>query len=365
MRVLVAPQEFKGSLSADEAAAAIARGIRRERPEWEVDVLPLADGGPGFLDAIRRSVTSDVVGSVVHDALGRKVVARSLRLRGQATAVIEAAQANGLLHVAPAERDALAADSFGVGELIAGALDGRTKRIVVGVGGSATTDGGAGMARALGARFFDADGDELPPGGGPLARLSRMTWQRPAALDGVEVVVACDVRNPLTGPQGAAAVYGPQKGATPDQVQRLDQALDRFAAVVRDSLGVDLADMPGAGAAGGLAAGLVAFLGARVESGFEIVADVTGFDARLASADVVVTGEGSYDGQSGEGKTTGQVMARAAAAGKPGVVLAGRSSVSHVRTLLDLEPDEETAMARAAVLLEELAARWAAETAAT
>ncbi|MBI5949721.1 MAG: glycerate kinase [Chloroflexi bacterium] len=363
MRVLVAPQEFKRSLNAEEAAAAIARGIRRARPDWVVDQLPLSDGGPGFLDALRRAVKADTAGLAIHDALGRRILGRYLLLRGSRVAVVEAAQANGLFHLAPGELDPLGADSLGVGELLLAAAGDGPPRIIVGVGGSATTDGGAGMARALGARFLDAEGRELRPGGGPLVDLAAIAWDRPAVFDGIEIVVATDVTNPLVGPNGAAAVYGPQKGATPEQVVLLGAAMERFAHAVRQCLGVDVGDLPGAGAAGGLAAGLVAFLGARIASGFDVVAEATGFAGRLAQADVVVTGEGSFDVQSVQGKVTGRVRAWAAREGKPCVVFAGVAEGSEpgVFTLSAIEPDLARSMANAEPLLERVAERWAAE----
>ncbi|MEX0783443.1 MAG: glycerate kinase, partial [Dehalococcoidia bacterium] len=359
VRVLIAPQEFKGSLSADEAAAAIRAGIRKARPGWQLDVLPMSDGGPGFIDALRRAVKADTAAAIVQDALGRRVLARYITLHGTRTTVIEAALANGLMHIAPEERDALHADSFGVGQVIADALLAEPERLIIGVGGSATTDGGAGMARALGARFFDEAGRDLPPGGAALQRLARIDWSPPAALAGVEVVVASDVTNPLVGPEGAATVYGPQKGATPEQVEVLEAALLRYAAVVRRSLGVEIANLPGGGAAGGLAAGLVAFLGARIVSGFDVVAEAAGLAERFAVADIVITGEGSYDAQSTQGKTTGRIRALASAAGKECVLFAGRSSDEEVISLSRLEPDAAQSMARAAKLLEAVARQWA------
>lgn len=362
MRVLIAPQEFKGSLRADEAADAIARGIRAAQPGWTLDVLPVSDGGPGFLEVLQRAVTGDTPEVVVHDALGRRVRARYLLLGGSRTAVVEAAQANGIHHLSPGELDPLHADSYGVGELILAAVASHPARLIVGVGGSATTDGGAGMARALGARFTDMAGNPLPPGGAPLADLARIDWQPPAALGGVEVVVASDVTNPLVGPNGAAAVYAPQKGATPSQVDELEAALVRYAAVVRRSLGVDIAGLAGAGAAGGLGAGLVAFLGARIVSGFEIVAEATDLRRRLAEAHVVVTGEGRFDSQSLQGKVTGRLVALAREAGKAWVVMAGVTTLERpdVVTLASLEADAERSRMQAAALLGDLAAGWAA-----
>lgn len=362
MRVLIAPQEFKGSLAADEAAAAIASGIRAAHPDWKLDSLPMSDGGPGLLDALRRAVKADTMAAIVHDALGRKVLGRYIRVRPTGEVVIEAAQANGLLHVKPHELDALHADSFGVGELILDAAHTEPTRLIIGVGGSATTDGGAGMARALGARFTDMAGRDLPPGGAALADLERIEWTVPESLAGLEVLVATDVSNPLCGPNGAAPVYAPQKGASPEDVDRLDAALFRYAQVLRRHFGVEVASMPGGGAAGGLAAGLAVFLGAKIRSGFDLVAETTGFAERLAAADMVVTGEGRFDGQSSQGKVTGRVIEAAQAAGKPVVVFAGSSLGAHtrsVRTIADIEPDQRLAMENAAELLKRLAAKWA------
>jgi glycerate kinase len=362
MRVLIAPQEFKGSLAADEAAAAIASGIRSVRSDWILDSLPMSDGGPGLLDAMRRAVKADTMAGVVQDALGRKVLGRYVRVRSTGDVVIEAAQANGLLHVKSHELDPLFADTFGVGEMLLDAANTEPPRMVIGVGGSATTDGGSGMARALGARFFDMAGNELPRGGAPLANLERIEWTRPAALDGIEFRVATDVSNPLCGTNGAARVYGPQKGASMEQVDQLEAALFRYAQVMRRHFGSDIANLPGGGAAGGLAAGLAAFLGAQIQSGFDLVAETTGFADRLAVADFVATGEGRFDGQSMQGKVTGRVIESARAASKPAVVFAGASEGTgevDVRTLTSLEPDSTAAMEHAEKLLKRLAATWA------
>ncbi len=359
MRILVAPQEFKGSLSAEEAAAAIAAGIRAARPTWQLDLCPLSDGGPGLLDALRRALRADTAATVVHDPLGRPVLGRYLRLRTSGEIVIEAAQANGLFHLRPHERDAPRADSYGVGELIRAAAAEQPPHLIIGVGGSATTDGGAGALRALGARFLDAAGTELPPGGAPLVRLERIEWTPPPWLGSFPISIAADVRSPLCGPTGAARVFAPQKGATPAQVDHLEEALERFAAVVRRHTGIDLRTLPGAGAAGGLAGGLHAFLGAAIESGFDVVARVVDFHARLAAADLVITGEGAYDDQSLAGKVTGRVAEAARAAGKPLVLFAGRAALPGAITLASLEPDATRAMEHAARLLRELAARWA------
>jgi glycerate kinase len=363
VRVLIAPQEFRGSLSADEAAAAIKAGLRAGQPGWQVDVLPLSDGGPGFIDALRRAVTADTSAEIVEDALGRKVLGRFAVVRADRTAVVEAAQANGMYHLAPGEQDPLGADSFGVGQLVAAAIATAPPRLIVGLGGSATTDGGAGMARALGARLLGEDGMPLQRGGAALAGLARIDWRRPAAFADVEVIVASDVTNPLLGANGCAAVYGPQKGASPEQIDILEGALVRYAAVVKRSLGVDIATIPGGGAAGGLGVGLVAFLGARIRSGFTIVAEATHLRERIAKVDLVVTGEGSFDRQSLQGKTTGRLRDLAEEAGKPIVVFCGHTDVAgpDVISLAALEPDSELSMRNAGALVEALVARWAAD----
>jgi glycerate kinase len=292
------------------------------------------------------------------------VLGRYLWLPARREVIIEAAQANGLVHLAPQERDPLGAHTAGVGDLILDALSYEPRRILVGVGGSATTDGGAGMAAVLGAHLLDADGRALAPYPSSLLGVARIEWRRPPALEGVAVVVATDVENPLVGPNGAAAIYGPQKGASPEQVTVLDRAMARFAAIVERDLAVSVAEMPGAGAAGGLAAGLIAFLGATVASGFDVVAEATGFAGRLAGADLVITGEGRFDGQSISGKGCGRVIMTAQAEGKRAVVLAGSLQGAappgvEVHTILAIQPDADAAMQDAAALLEGLAATWA------
>jgi len=359
VRVLIAPQEFKGSLGADEAAAAMSSGIRSVHPDWVIDSLPMSDGGPGLLDAMRRAVKADTMAAIVHDALGREVLGRYIRIRATGEIVIEAAQANGLFHIDPAERNALTADTFGVGELIQEAAAESPPRILIGVGGSATTDGGAGAVRALGARFYDMAGNELPPGGAALARLESIAWVPPGWLESTPIVVATDVTNPLCGPGGAARVYAPQKGASPAEVDQLEEALFRYAAVLRRMFGINAAGLPGGGAAGGLALGLAAFLGATIVSGFDVVADATGLRERMRAADLVVTGEGSFDGQSSQGKVTGRIIAMAAELGKQAVVFAGRSAEPGVRTLVTLASSEADAMERAEALLKAAAAEWA------
>ncbi len=324
MRIVVAPQEFKGSLTAVQAAEAIAAGLKRALPNTAVEQVPLADGGPGTVAAVVAATGGELRTTPCRDPLGRPITAAFALLNGGHTALVEMAAAAGLTLLRPQERDVRRASTEGVGDLIRAALDAGAHRIVVGLGGSATNDGGSGMARALGVRFLDADGHELPPGGAVLARLDRIdaSGLDPRLRD-VEVIGATDVRNPLCGPEGASAVYGPQKGATPAEVAELDAALRRYAAVLRRDLGVDVLELPGAGAAGGLGAALVAFLGARLRSGFELVAEAVRLEQRLAGADLVITGEGRLDGQSLFGKTTVGVARLAYRHGVPVVALCG------------------------------------------
>ncbi|MCS6776496.1 MAG: glycerate kinase [Chloroherpetonaceae bacterium] len=331
LRVLICPNAFKGSLTALQAAQAIDAGLRQGMTEavdagmLETVLLPLADGGDGTLETLVAATGGTVYTETVRDPLGRPVTARWGRLGGARgdTAVIEMAEASGLRLLRPEERDPLRACTYGTGELMRAAVRAGCRSLLVGIGGSATNDGGAGMARALGARFLDAAGTALPPGGGALARLERVDlsgWDLPGD---VRVVVACDVDNPLCGPEGASAVYGPQKGATPEMVRELDAALAHYARVLEQQVGVRVADVPGAGAAGGLGAGLMAFCHAELRPGTEIALEVTGFDARLRGCDLVLTGEGRLDEQTVRGKLLSGVLQRARTVGVPVIALVG------------------------------------------
>ena len=331
MRIVIAPQEFKGSLTASEAAAAMAVGAREATPDAEMVVVPMSDGGPGTVDAVVTASGGRIVATAVRDPLGRPVAAE-WGITGEDTAVIEMAAAAGLLRLAADERDPRVASTYGVGELVTAALDAGCRRLIVGQGGSATNDGGAGMAQALGVRFLDADGGELPPGGAALARLARIdTSGLDPRLAGCEVVAATDVMNPLCGPEGASLVYGPQKGASRGVAWELDAALRRYGEILERDTGVPVLDVPGAGAAGGLGAGLIAFLGARIEPGVEVVAEAVRLRERVRGAgpsaglraDLVLTGEGRLDGQTGYGKTVAGVARIAAAEGVPVIVVAG------------------------------------------
>ncbi|MFE0350250.1 glycerate kinase [Streptomyces griseoluteus] len=360
--VLVAPDKFKGSLTAAEVAAHVEAGLRRAVPGVAVETLPVADGGDGTVDAAvaagfeRREVK-------VAGPLGHPVTA-AFAVRGD-TAVVEMAEASGLRRLPAGTLAPLTASTHGSGELLRAALDSGARTVVLGVGGSATTDGGAGMLTALGARFLDERGEPVGPGGGGLADLAEadLTGLDPR-LASVELVLAGDVDNPLTGPHGAAAVYGPQKGASPDDVRLLDAALARFAAV----LAPDLADRPGAGAAGGVGYAAL-LLGARFRAGIEIMLDVLGFAEALARADIVITGEGALDEQTLHGKAPAGVAAAARAAGKEVLAVCGRltlppealrrAGIAAAYPLTALEPDPALCMAQAGPLLEQVASRIA------
>lgn len=327
MHVVVAPDKFEGTLSAKEAAAALAAGWRRADRRAEVEEIPVADGGTGTLEALVDALGGRREWVKVTGPLGDPVEADYglVDAPGGLTAVVEMARASGLALVGEARRDPARATSRGTGELIAAACRSGPRRAIVCIGGSATNDGGAGMAQALGVRLLDEEGSDLPPGGAALRRLARIDASGvDRAVREVEVVVASDVDNPLTGPRGASAVYGPQKGAAPEEVQLLDQALGHLAAVIHRDLGLDVRDVPGAGAAGGLGAGLIAFLGGRIRPGFEVVAGALDLERRLEDADVVVTGEGKYDAQSERGKAPAGVLRLAREAGCRTVLVAGQ-----------------------------------------
>ena len=319
MRVLIAPDSFKGSLNPTAVARAMAEGWQRARPADEIRIIPLADGGEGLLEAIKAS-SPDWLELPVHarDPLGRALEARFLRRDD--SAIVELASASGLSRVAGDERDAMAASTLGTGQVLAAAIGLGVRDIVLGLGGSATTDGGAGLLTALGARFVDERGQDLLGGGGALARLARVDLDDVAPVLGeVRLTIASDVRNPLLGERGAAATYGPQKGADERQVRDLDANLAHYADLLEASSGRQIRDVPGAGAAGGATAGLLAiadrFASFEIRPGVEVVMELTGFDEALSACDLVLTGEGRVDEQTGFGKTAMGVAQRAHAAG--------------------------------------------------
>ncbi|MET0402397.1 MAG: glycerate kinase [Cystobacter sp.] len=320
-RWLVAPQEYKGTLTATEAATALADGLRQGAPDVELDVAPLADGGPGTVDALLTGVGGERRTCTVTGPLGPPVQATYGLLEGGRTAVIEMAAASGLSLLAPEARDARRASTRGTGELIRDALERGCHRLILGLGGSATTDGGAGALTALGWRFLDAHGAELPPGGAALGRLARVeaTKAHPL-LARVEVLVATDVTSPLLGPDGAARLFGPQKGATPETVEELESALTHFA----DVLAPGLARTPGGGAAGGFGYGLLALTSGKLVSGYSLVARTLKLSERLAAAEAVLTGEGRFDRQTALGKGPGALAREARALGLRTVMFAGQ-----------------------------------------
>lgn len=370
MRVIVAPDKFKGTLTAEEAARAIGDGWRRAVPDAEVEQVPMADGGEGTLDALVAALGGERFTEPVTGPLGDPVLATwaSVRTSQGPMGVVEMARASGLTLLSTGRRQPLRASSYGTGQLIRAAAASGVRRLLVCIGGSASTDGGAGMAQALGVRLLDAEGRDLSPGGGALLELARIDLRGlDRAVAAMRVVVATDVDNPLTGANGAAFVYGPQKGASPEDVALLDRALGHFAAVIHRDLGIDVRDEPGAGAAGGLGAGLIAFLGAHVRPGVEVVMEAVGLRERLQGADVVVTGEGSFDAQSLRGKTPAGVLRAAQEMRVPAIVLCGRSSVEPpdvtVASLVERfgpGPAREQAASSLRRLAEEVARDWTA-----
>lgn len=323
MKLVIAPDSFKESLSASAVAQAIASGWLRVYPDAEVLCCPMADGGEGTVDAVLAVTTGERRECTVAGPLGAPVQAHWGWLPDQ-QAMIEMAAASGLHLVPAAERDVRLASSYGTGELIRAALDAGARRIVLGLGGSATNDAGAGLLQALGVRFLGADGNELAPGGAALARLQHIDLTGlDTRLAQVEVMVAADVDNPLCGPKGASAIFGPQKGATPLQVAQLDRALAHFADVMAATLGDDVRYHPGVGAAGGLGFAAKAVLKAQFRPGVELVAELCGLAQMLRDADLVITGEGRLDGQSLHGKTPVGVARLARSVGVPVIALAG------------------------------------------
>jgi glycerate kinase len=325
-RVLIAPQEFKGTLTAIEAAAAIAEGLGGAFPDWQLDVLPMADGGPGTTEALVSALGGSLRTAAVHDPHMRPIHA-TYGLLPDKRAVVECAAAAGLLRLRPDElspEGIRTATSFGTGELIGAALEKGVRELIVGLGGSGTNDGGAGMAQALGFKLLDRDGSSLAPGSAAVGSLHSIdpAGVRPE-LARVRCLGATDVTNPLCGPEGASAVYGPQKGADAQAIEELDAALGRLAEIIERDLGLSVRDVAGAGAAGGLGAGVIAFLGGELRSGAQVIGEAAGIEARVRACDILITGEGRLDGQTVFGKTPAYLAGLAAAAGRRVVCLAG------------------------------------------
>lgn len=323
MKIVIAPDSFKESLSAPKVAAAIALGLSQAAPEAHCVCIPMADGGEGTVEAILAATGGESRINVVQDALGRPIQAQWGWLPGK-VAVIEMACAAGLEHIAVTDRDPLRASSFGVGQLIGHALDMGAQHIVLGLGGSATNDAGSGMLQALGLSLLDAQGETLAPGGAALAKLAHVDSSRfDTRLKNVEITIASDVNNPLCGPKGASAIFGPQKGATADQVTTLDRALAHFADLCAKVLGQDHRQDPGSGAAGGLGFAARAWMQARFRPGVEVVAELGGLALAIQGAQLVITGEGRMDAQTLHGKTPMGVAKIALAAGVPVIAIAG------------------------------------------
>jgi glycerate kinase len=325
MRIVIAPDSFKESLTAVEVADLIEEGIRRVFEDADIEKVPIADGGEGTVKAVISSTKGRTKEVEVTGPLGEKVVAEYGIIEDGETAIIEMAAASGLALIKDrSKRNPMITTTYGTGELIKDALGEGVRRIIVGIGGSATVDGGCGMAQALGVGFINGSGKEIGFGGGALKDLVRidMSGLDPRIKD-VEIIVASDVTNPLLGPQGAARVYGPQKGATPEMVEELERGLETLGAVIAKDIGIDVREMPGGGAAGGLGAGLVAFLGAKIRNGFELIAELCGLEDKIKSADLVVTGEGRMDRQTIKGKAPMGVAKMARKYGVPVIAICG------------------------------------------
>ncbi|MDX6249347.1 MAG: glycerate 2-kinase [Kribbellaceae bacterium] len=367
--VIVASDKFKGTLSSDEVAAAVSAGVRRVRPDVVVGSVPVADGGEGTL-AAAIAAGFELVPLTATGPTGEPV--RSGFARRGEIAVVELAHVSGLIRLPGAEPAPMTATSRGAGELVAAALDSGCTWVILGIGGSASTDGGAGLVRALGARLFDRNGEDLAEGGAALAAAASLdVTALLRRLAGVEVVIACDVDNPLTGPAGAAATYGAQKGADAAQIDELDTALGRWADIVTRETGRDLRDAPGAGAAGGVGFAARALLGAELRPGIDLVLDLAGFQQQLSGVDLVITGEGALDEQTLHGKAVVGVAAAAGAAGIPVVAVCGTNRLEPARlrqagivaayALTDLEPDVRRCIADPTPLLSRLGERIAVD----
>lgn len=324
MRIVIAPDSFKGCLNALEVAQAMQRGVQRVEPDPFIDLIPMADGGEGTVDAMLCAVKGIKIEVTVTDPLGRPIRASYGLIDEGKTAIIEMAAASGLPLLKAEEKNPRITTTQGTGELLRDALDRGVNKILLGIGGSATNDGGAGMVAALGAKLFDAEGRLLPKGGAALAQLSSidLSGLHPRLSD-VQIEVACDVQNPLCGPEGASAVYGPQKGANPEDVRILDRALHNLGQHLSALSGINLLEMPGGGAAGGLGAGLVGFLGAKLRPGSQMVLEVAHAEDKIRHADLVLTGEGRTDFQTAFGKVPVGVAALAKRYKVPVLVISG------------------------------------------
>lgn len=324
MKIIIAPQSFKGSLKAHEAATAMGRGVKAADSTIETVLLPIADGGAGTVRALVQATGGKIISQSVHNPLGEKLTADWGISADGTTGFIEVAAASGLSLLTPDQYNPRLADTCGTGELLLAALEAGCKKLIIGLGDSATVDGATGIATALGIKFLDAKGQPVPPGGEGLNKIKHIDASGRNPLVGeCRIFCACDVTNPLYGKDGAAYVYGPQKGATPEMVEKLDAGLQNLADVIKQDLKQDIADLPGAGAAGGLGGGLVAFLGATLQRGVSLICDAIRFDDYVKDADLVITGEGRLDFQTAYGKTVVGIARRAKAFHVPVVAICG------------------------------------------
>ena len=364
MRFLVAPDKFKGSLGATEVSTSIAAGLRDVLPDAIIELVPMADGGEGTAEVICDALGGTWVSCPAHDPLGRKIDARYAWSGHSKLAVIEMSEAAGMRRLREDERDPLRASTFGVGEMLLAATERGAHQIMIGLGGSATNDGGLGMARALGFRFLGAGGDIIESAA-DLSALKRI--EKPNVLKLTRMIAAVDVRNPLLGEHGATRVFGSQKGAAPEQIELLERALTKLADTVARDLGCDFRDEPGAGAAGGLGFGVMSFCGAKIQSGFDVVAESIGLESKMRDADVVITGEGNLDRQTLEGKTPAGVAGLARKLGKRVFAIVGRASEDRevselfdgVQLLRSPGMGEQESIARAPELLRQEARKLA------
>ena len=363
MKIVIAPDSFKGSLTALQVAEAIEVGLRRVFPDAAIEKIPMADGGEGTVQSLVDATGGQILTAQVLDPLGNSINAQYGVLGDGVTAVIEMAAASGLTLVPLDKRDPRVTTTYGTGELIRVALAHGCRKLIIGIGGSATNDGGAGMAQALGAKLLTASGEQIEPGGGSLATLNSIDLSElDPGIAETETVVACDVNNPLTGKQGASHVYGPQKGATPEMIRVLDANLVHFDKIVQRDLSKSVGNVPGAGAAGGLGAGLMAFLDASLKSGIEIVTEATQLSKRFAGADLVITGEGQINFQTVFGKTPVGVAKVAKTHNIPVIAIAGSIADNSdgvydagIDAMIDIVPEPmslENAIENATTLIE-------------
>ncbi len=365
MKILVAPDKFKGSLSAVAAAEAIVRGFRRVWPNAEIICAPIADGGEGFAETLCAALQGEWIVTQALDPLGREVEARYAWVKREKLAIIDMSEASGLWRLQRDELAPLRANTWGTGQLIRHATERGARKILLGLGGSATTDGGVGMAAALGYEFLTSDGEEIAPLPQNFIAFTRIKHERVIELP--EIVAACDVQNPLLGPRGTAQVFSPQKGASAADVAILEGALSSLADLVTSDLDYDFRDTPGAGAAGGIAFGLLSFCRAQICSGFDLVAEVLRLEEQIGASDLVITGEGRIDGQTLEGKGPAGVAALARKYGKPVLAFAGSLAESPAVDalfdghcgIIDEPVTLNAAMERGAEFLERSAARAA------